>query len=1116
MAGEKVRRAWRRYDGLPTKAHIVIVIIALMMIVAPLISAAGSGGTVAVSDSLGQEGFYGVSERTVVPAAKATLVAFDPDDLVDDFSYLAAVPASTYYVESEGVSVSSPLMFYRAPMDSPSIEETALDDGVGIEYLMDDHVTASGGKLSSITTVDIPRAEAEVLQAKWAADDLVAIKGNGVAGTAASIATSNWEWARTAVVAVVDPSIAPVDQTVSGNLSGTVPSVASTGGQFTGSIGPSFHAESSHSFDVGDQYKYVQAVMEWNIPGPFPGLTQRGKELGLHLYSGDIMVALSTEWNAFQGAVDTAQSFVYTPGPWRAAVVFIPTMGLNDPAFAPPAFESPSYAQRVFEEARYTITYDLYGGVDVPMEDIPAPGARNAVFTLTWGGGRELGLLIRGPSGQEIASAIGGASPGMHELLVPELGSGAYTVSVVNLDGQAGEIDFDLEYSWEEPMSEMEVDSLVGATEAAVLASELNAPLLYATPDGVPSATLGALDVLGTTDVHLVDLTGHVDKVRASLRGNRGAGQPSIDVEVHADLASLIAKITKLGHRGSDGRQDVVITTLNPWDYWYTDSNDENPQGEEWGGRYFAPAAYAAANHGCPVLVTESDPRLSSSNAYHNNYWLRAYRGRSPAPVGAMYLTGQQVMDAIASYGLDGEGMESLVTVAGQFEIGTAWDRSLVGATTPGRIGGTPVDASVWISRCSLYPLEIFANPAVDPSIDPHDGKRIVGSRSTRTAGVLRIVEPEREVQMDDPVAFTWACYLYKFNERAAEYWGAEYQAADGTIPNVSPSEHPWDDGTLPDICEDVFEDYSRKSGYGEAESAGYDASIENMNRGVIMWIETMHGSNGGSGFLGWWSSDKNQEANPHRAYEEYPQNLMGATDDPDVITLDKYTGTDTLPCTGPLTPLGLVPERHDGVVIAYINQDPQTYGVRGTDLHRDLDNLHSMGMVAGSCSISNTFLQLTMIRKGSIFQIIDPWLTSWYVQLGSEIFYRDVAYGGVTVGEAYDAALSKVGPKYVTEEWWWDHWENIIYFGDPDLRIYTPNDPFMRPIPVTANKVVEGHAVMAARDHPAALSGSTGWAMVQWVGVILLVAEATRFALKRGYLRPLTKRVATKTKASA
>jgi hypothetical protein len=1112
MAGEQVRRVWRRYDGLPTKVHLVIVFIAIMMIVAPFLSAAGSSGAVATTDGLDTEGFYGLGERSTVPLSKATFVQFDSNDLMDDLAYLAAVPASTFYSEADKATVTSPLMFYQPAMDSPSDEETALDAGVGIDYFMEDYVTASGMSLSSITTIDVPRSEAEGLAAKWNADQLVHIPGGEAAGTAARIATANWEVARTSVIAVVDPSVGPMDETVTGNVSGGVPSVASTGGQFSGSIAPSFHSESSHSFDVGEQYKFVQATLEWGTLGPFPGFTQRGKELGMHLYQGDIMVSLSTEWNAFSGPLDTAQSFVYTPGPWRAAVVFIPTMGFNEPGF-----DSPSYASRVFEEAQYTITYDLYGGVDVPILDVPDAGARNAMFTLTWEGGRNLGLLIRGPSGQEIGSAIGGTATGFRELEIPELGTGMYTASVIALDGGSGEVAFDLDYAWTETMSDLEVEGLVGATEAAVLASELNAPLLYATPDGVPSTTMSALDTMGTTDIHLVDLTGSWDSVNRDLKDGRGAGQPGLDITLHDDLGDLVATIAKLGRRGSDGRQDVVITTLNPWDWWYTNSNADNPQGEEWGGRYFGPAAYAAANHGCPVLVTESDPRLSSSNAYHNVYWLRAYAGRSPAPVGAMYLTGQQVIDAIAAYGLDLDGMESLLTVAGQFEIGTAWDRSLVGATTPGRIGGTPVDASVWISRSNLYPLMIFANPAVDQSIDPHDGKRIVGSRSTRTAGVLRITEPERDAQMDYPVAFTWACYLYKFNERASEYWGAEYVAADGSIPNTSPSEHPWDGGTVPDICEDVFEEYSRQAGYGEAESAGYDATVENLNRGVVMWFETMHGSNGGSGFLGWWSSDQNQEANPHRGYEEYPQSLMGATDDPDVITLDKYTGLDTVPCTSPITPIGIIPERHDGVIIAYVSQTPQTYGVRGLGLDADLENVHSMGLFAGSCSISNSFLQLSLVRHGSIFQVIDPWLTSWYVQLGSEIFYRDVAYGGVTVGEAYDAALSKVGPKYVTQEWWWDHWENIVYFGDPDLRIYTPNDPFPRPMVVTGNKVIGGHAVLAAEEHPEAFGGTGGWSFVLWVGILLLAAEGTRWALKRGYLRPFTDRMsARRSKVSA
>ena len=379
MAGEHVRKAWRRYDGLPTKVHLIIVAVAIMMIIAPFLSAAGSGGAVATQDSLDPTGFLGLSERSTVPVSRATFVAFDAEDLMDDLAYLAAVPASTFYSEEDGVQVTSPLMFYQAPMDAPSDEETALDAGVGIEYLMEDYVTASGGRLSSITTIDVPATEAEGLAAKWNADLLVTIKGGEAAGTAARIATTNWEVARTAVVAVVDPSVGPMDEVVTGNVSGVTPSIQSTGGSFSGSIEPSFHAESSHNFDVDDGYKLVRATLEWSTPGPFPGLTQRGKELGMHLYQGEIMVALSTEWNAFSGPVDTARSFVYTPGPWRAAVVFIPTMGFNAPGY-----DSPSYASRVFEAAQYTIDYELFGGVDVPIPDVPAAGTRNARPT-RWG-----------------------------------------------------------------------------------------------------------------------------------------------------------------------------------------------------------------------------------------------------------------------------------------------------------------------------------------------------------------------------------------------------------------------------------------------------------------------------------------------------------------------------------------------------------------------------------------------------------------------------------------------------------------------------------------------------------------------------------------------------------
>jgi hypothetical protein len=78
---------------------------------------------------------------------------------------------------------------------------------------------------------------------------------------------------------------------------------------------------------------------------------------------------------------------------------------------------------------------------------------------------------------------------------------------------------------------------------------------------------------------------------------------------------------------------------------------------------------------------------------------------------------------------------------------------------------------------------------------------------------------------------------------------------------------------------------------------------------------------------------------------------------------------------------------------------------------------------------------------------------------------------------------------------------------------VYTPNAPIARPIPVTGNVNVEGHRVMAAQSHPDAIGGSGGWSVLMAMGVLLLAAEVTRYALKRGYLRPLTDRLAPRGK---
>jgi len=454
------------------------------------------------------------------------------------------------------------------------------------------------------------------------------------------------------------------------------------------------------------------------------------------------------------------------------------------------------------------------------------------------------------------------------------------------------------------------------------------------------------------------------------------------------------------------------------------------------------------------------------------------------------------VYDLLGELGLDGEGKEDIITVAGHLNIGQAWDRTFVGVANPGRIAGTPVDQSVWVCRNALYPALIFANPAVNTDVDPHGTLRITGSRSV-APGVID--EPEHEVEAPFVVAQTWVSYQHRFNERASKYWGTSYVGPSGVSPYWTESGDPIDEGNTnypgergegryyPDMTtSEVVPFYAGKAGYSSVFTTAFGPTMENLNRGAIMWFEVMHGGHqnygDGSGVVGFWNDDGTSrgvpgqpDKDPWRGYEKF-----GCTDEnpaeragPDSMTMSKQAGLDMFPAVGrdPIT--GDLYDDHDGVVIAIAEQATQTNLITGIDIDDALRNIHSMGFVAGSCLIADTYLQLALIRHGSIFQVIDPWLTSWYSAFAIEMFMRQVALG-YSVGEAYAEGMHHVGIEYLTGQWWWDIFENVVYFGDPGLYVYSPAHPWDRPamLNATGGPVVGWHAPFGVDGHPGAISG--------------------------------------------
>lgn len=1058
-------------------------------------------------------GFEGVSWSKVVPIKKACFVKFDENSLVDDFAYMAAIPSAVFYDEKSGKIYSYPLLFYDDHKKGKK-EELSLNHRQGLDYFMEDWLTYCKN-LKEIECINMESSP-------WEADNYTYIRSNDIYELASSIALHDWSYSKNAVIAVVDEVKYGSYNKTSNEIKGSISPKEIKEIRLTGikqdSIAPQYN-----DFYVDDCYKYIEADLWWPGKSWLPnimyiatlgllqgGLTVPAADPDLQLYcyyEGELMQVSSSEnWNILVGPYEHSETYVYNPGKWKAAIVDIPTKGILGERHG-------TILQRAMDVATGKVTYyidvKLYPGEEIELPDIPSFMTRNVDFELTWKGEGKLGLVIV----DEYNVAVGTATlrnVSRQKIHLDQLGEGKYRAVIIQLTKSNSSISYTLKYSWEERLKKRDANFLMNAAEGSIIASLLNCPLLYAKPDELPSYTKNALKKLGVKNVYLIDVGNYSEILKDELERIC-----NIKKEFN-DLIGIYRYI-----RNFTGENDIVFTTIDSWTYWLVEKL--KPEGEKNNALYIAPAAYTAAHHGAPLIAVDMHSQLSKAVVWHNEWWKKhAIRDEEPN-VAAMYLTGREVYDFLDMVGLDEAGeKESIITVAGQFDIGTPWDRTFVGVAYPGRICGSPVDASYWICRSVFYPAIIFSNPALN-----ENGIMLInGSKSIRMpSGRLKIIKPSQEEKFYYPVLNSWITYAHRWNERASQYWGFKYTCADGITPFFEASNNPIDNDVLakygkygaywPDLTEsEIVPFYLKKAGYDIAYTTNFSATMENLNRGVIMWIECTHGWHGDSGVLSFWNpygvlgflgvniSMPTIEPNPWRAYEIYlPGYLDGCTEEPDVLTQSKMLGIDIVPAKAsdlPIikyTPIGKR-AGYDGIIISVIFGRLRTTDYTGYDIDKALDNLHSCGFNAGSCLISNTYLHLTLIRHGSVFQVIDPWETSWYSAFAAETFARDIALGK-TVGEAFANGIMHTGIGYLTKQWWWDIKENLCYFGDPDLKIYTPLHSWEKPEAIESYEVIDGHAFFGATSYPHAIK-EKGFGMYVIIALVAMVAVGIVYMRKK------------------
>jgi hypothetical protein len=205
----------------------------------------------------------------------------------------------------------------------------------------------------------------------------------------------------------------------------------------------------------------------------------------------------------------------------------------------------------------------------------------------------------------------------------------------------------------------------------------------------------------------------------------------------------------------------------------------------------------------------------------------------------------------------------------------------------------------------------------------------------------------------------------------------------------------------------------------------------------------------------------------------------------------------------------------HDGVVIAIVDQAAQTSGANGYDFDDGMENVHSSGFNGGSCLIANTYMHLAMVRHGMSFQIIDPWLTSWYASFAMETWLRDMVLG-FTVGEAYQHGIQHVGIQYLVEQWWWDIFENVVYYGDPDLQVFMPANVWNKPEALWFGEQIGGHTPHGSPNHPHKLESTRMKELMIFGAIGAAVAVGVAATVYKVVTRPKKVKLSRKERKAA
>ena len=646
-----------------------------------------------------------IPQPDITPVSKTFIIQNDPTSTKDEYAYLAAVPASNYLSNNQRYLApilyegdSTPTNYFNTDGDRGTVDTTT-------EYLKEDWNTylASHGKTAIEIDVsnDPINAAAEIAKQKWTSSDraVIAIDGSDYEDTVETVIDESKNMKRTVDVTVLSSDNSKLQSSLGNTMF----------------IGKEWGAITLDVPEVTKPWGDDACTLLTNL---FPNYMPQGSDWWPTPYDG-------------AGSADDLFLPITQPGIWGVDT------DLSSDDFSEyiiTKIAGERYSINVDGDAKLKVTVETDEPSDLLVFLVDPDGNLRAPDIPQWNGPV---LPIHEWYGFENPEDNPWRewNPEPHteftaEVLHPETGS--WTAIVVPRYAEGDDINYNIVGEFI-TINKKRSDASISASNAAVIASQENVPLLFVKEDSIPSETSQALSDLGVSKVIFVE------------RGEIGS-------QVKSNLPTLEADLTTM--------QDIIdyIKAYDHSENYITITSIKSDEG------YFASASMLAAYHCSPVLRIGEAPgnpagvadrietwRLWDGDYYHGsratghlpdakeplpgegswtlsslvNAALYAISGGSSGdipPIGmdAKRYWNEELHDGIynwiADYGLDLEGQEGYVFVAPRKDIYLEAHSVMLGNRSyAGHIPGeTPAYISALINRNILYPALIFANPNRD------------------------------------------------------------------------------------------------------------------------------------------------------------------------------------------------------------------------------------------------------------------------------------------------------------------------------------------------------------------------------------------------------------------